>query len=127
MAFTHGSKATVTVATKDLTQYIDSAELVLDVDTAQGKTFGQTWTVTKVGHVSGKFEISGMFDAAIDGPSDTLVPLVGAAPVAVQYKPDGAETRTFNAAVASYSESSPVGGLVAWKASLVIDGVVTAV
>lgn len=125
MAFVHGSKATVTVATKDLTQYIDSAEMSLDVDTAQGKTFGQAWAVTKVGAASGKFDIGGFFDASIDGPSDVLVPLVGAAPVAVVYKPDGAEQRSFNAAVASYSESSPVGGLVAWKASLVIDGAVT--
>jgi hypothetical protein len=130
MAFRHGKKAEVTVNSVDLTVFSDKADLNLDVDMADTSTFGSDWKTGKPGQAGGKLELSGKYDpTATTGPNDTLSALVGADAVPVIYEPGGSEIgqsrRTFDAFVTSFGESSPVGGVVLWKATLTIDGEVT--
>lgn len=131
MAFRHGKSAVVTVNAVDLSTFCDNLDLSVDVDTADTTTFGSTWKSALVGLPGGKLEISGDYDpTATTGPASAIFACItGAVPVAVVHKPGGTlsgqRTNSFNAIVTNYSESSPVGGIVKFKASLLATGAVT--
>jgi hypothetical protein len=126
MAFRHGKNAALTFATKDLSAFIDSMDLSFDMDTADTTFYGATWKSAIAGVPSGKMDLSGGYDpTAVSGPGAVLYPLflAGTASTALVY-PGGTTsgqilyTITSGAIVTNYTESSPVGGIVAWKASV---------
>lgn len=55
--------------------------------------------------------------------------ITGGVPVTIVYRPGGTATgqvqRSFSALITGYSESSPVGGIVTWKAGFLATGAVT--
>lgn len=130
MAFRHGKFAEISVNSVDLSAFCDSAELSIDVDTAETSTFGDTYKSHLAGLAGATIELSGNYDpTAVSGPSAVLMALIGAAAFPVEYHPGGntagQREHTFNAILTSYSESSPVGDKVTFSASLLVDGAVT--
>jgi hypothetical protein len=132
VAAVHGNKSEVTIDGSDISEYLDSADLSIEQETVEYSGLGQGPKAKRqtVGNYGAKFELAGRYDAAAEGPSAALIAMIGSTtPAAIEYYPagsaTGAEKRAFNALLASYSESSPVGGIVAFKASLVVDGAIT--
>lgn len=126
MAFRHGKNAEFTLATKALGAFITSLDTSFDTDQADTTTFGATWKTSIAGVPGGSIEVSGNYDpTATTGPGAVLFPfLVSGAPQTALVYPGGTAsgqalyTITTGAIVKSYSESSPVGGVVTWSASL---------
>lgn len=129
MAFHHGRAAEITVATTALSSFCDTADLSIDIDTADTTTFGATWKTAIAGTAGGTLELAGNFDpTTTTGPASKLTGLIGAAPFAVVYEPAGAaanQHRQFNAILTNYEESASVSDKVTFSATLLITGAVT--
>jgi predicted secreted protein len=130
MAFRHGRLAEITVNTKALSTFCESADLSIDVDTADTSTFTSTWKTALAGLAGGKVDLKGFYDpTATTGPAAVLTALIGTAPFAVLVYPggntSGQVSRGFNAILTSYSEGSPVGDKVTFSASLLVTGAIT--
>jgi len=131
MPFRHGKTAEITVNAVALSAFCDSADFTVDVDTADTTTFGSAWKSALAGIPGAKLELAGKYDGtASTGPAAALMACItGGVAVAVVHKPGGTltgqRTNSFNALVTSYAESSPVGGIISFKASLLTTGTVT--
>lgn len=132
MAFRHGRFAEITVNTKALSLFCDSADLNMDVDTADVTTFTKSWKVAIPGLIGANLQLAGNYDpTATTGPQAVLFPLLGAAAFAVVVEPGGNLTgqvrRSFNALLTSYKESDKVGDKVTFSATLLVTDAITAV
>ena len=130
MAFRHGRFAEISVNAAALSAFCDSADLAIDIDTADTTTFLKTWKTAIAGLAGGKLDLKGNYDPTVTtGPAAVFTALIGADPFAVVVEPGGNLTgqarRSFNALLTAYTEGSPVGGKVTFGASLLVDGVVT--
>lgn len=130
MAFRQGRFAEITVNTKALSTFCDTADLSIDVDTSDTSTFTATWKTALAGLAGGNLSLSGAYDpTATTGPAAVLTALIGAAPFAVVVEPGGNTSgqarRSFNAVLTNYTEGSSVGDKVTFSASLLVTGVVT--
>lgn len=129
MAFKHGKAAEITVNSVALSAFCDTADLSIDIDTADTTTFGATWKTALAGLAGGTLEIAGSFDpTTTTGPASALTSLIGDDPFAVVYEPAGAaanQSRTFNAILTSYKESAKVSDKVTFSAGLLVTGAVT--
>ena len=130
MAFRHGRLAEVTVDGTALSLFCDSADFSVDIDTADTTTFTKSWKTAIAGLAGGSLELSGNYDpTATTGPAAVLTGLIGAAPFPVVVYPGGNTTgqgsRSFNAILSSYKESSPVGDKVTFSATLMATDTVT--
>lgn len=131
MAFRHGRNAVVTVNAVDLSTFCDNLDFSIDVDTAGTDTFGSAWKTSLAGMSGAKLDLTGDYDpTATTGPASAIFACIsGGISVAVVHKPGGTltgqRTNSFNAIVTSYGESSPVGGIVKFKAGLLVTGAVT--
>lgn len=131
MVFRHGKNAYVSVNGVDLSTYSDSADIDFDIDTGDTTTFQSTWKSALGGIPGAKAAITGKYDpTAAVGPQAVLMGVItGGVPVTVVYRPGGTGTgqvqRSFSALITGYSESSPVGGIVTWKAGFLTTGAVT--
>lgn len=133
MPFRHGKTAEITVNGTSITTFGVQADFSIDVDTGDTTTFGSAWKSALAGVPGAKLDITGDYDGtAATGPAAVfLACITGGVPVAVVHKPGGTltgqRTNSFNAIVTNYTESSPVGGIVSFKASLLVTGAVTSV
>lgn len=133
MPFRHGKTADITVNAVDLSTFCDSADFAVDVDTGDTTTFQSAWKSALAGIPGAKLDLVGKYDGtASTGPAAVLMACItGGVPVAVIHEPGGTASgqrrNSFNALVTSYSESSPVGGIVSFKASLLVTGTVTTI
>jgi hypothetical protein len=126
MAFRHGKNAALTLNTKDLSAFLTSMDLSFDLDAADTTTFGGTWKTSLAGIPGGTIDIAGNYDpTATTGPGAVLWPaLTGGVPVTGLVYPGGTATGqalwtiTSGCLVTSYKESSPVGGIVSFTASI---------
>lgn len=129
MAFKHGKAAEITVNSVALSTFCDTADLNIDIDTADTTTFGASWKTALAGLAGGSLELKGNFDpTTTTGPASALTSLIGDDPFPVVYEPGGAasnQSRTFNAILTNYKESSPVGDKVTFSATLLVTGAVT--
>ena len=130
MAFRHGRMAEITVNTKALSLFCDTADLDINVDTSDVTTFTKTWKVAIPGLIGASLALSGNYDpTATTGPQAVLFPLLGAAAFAVVVEPGGNLTgqvrRSFNALLTSYKESSTVGDKVTFSATLLVTDAIT--
>ena len=129
MAFVHGRAAEITVNGVALSTFADTADLSIDIDTADTTTFGATWKTAIAGLAGGTLELSGNFDpTTTTGPASALTGLIGDPPFAVIYEPGGAavnQHRTFNAILTNYTESASVSDKVTFSASLLVTGAIT--
>jgi hypothetical protein len=123
MPFVHGSKAAVWLDAIDLTTYLTAAEFSADVDTADSTTFGANWKTALVGTIGAKFGAQGYYDPAnVQKFSPAMLSTAGSL---ITYGPGGlamsAPARLIEVASTSWSESSPVGGVVAIKWDVIAD------
>ena len=131
--FRHGSKASITVNSVDLSTFSTSVDLSVVQDTGETTTFGSSWKSYIAGVMGGTLRISGYYDGTVTtGPvSALLLAQATATPVAVVYKPGGTltgqRTDSFNALITNVSESSPVGGVITFSADLLPSGTITSV
>lgn len=128
MAGRHGKNAALSVNGTALTSFCDSVDMSFEVDTADADVFGASWKSSVAGLTGGKVEIGGKYDpTASTGPAAVLFACItGGVPVTALYYPGGNVsgqalwTITSGLLVTGYSESSPVGGVVTFKASALI-------
>lgn len=131
MAFRHGKTAEITVNSVALSTFCTQADFAVDVDTGETTTFGSAWKSFLAGVPGAKLDLVGDYDGTNStGPASALMACItGGVPVAVVHKPGGTltgqRTNSFNALVTSYAESSPVGGIITFKAALLSSGTVT--
>ena len=133
MAFRHGSKAVITVNAVDISAFCTSLDLSIDQDTGETTTFGSSWKSFIAGTMGGKLSIQGDYDGTVTtGPASAiLLAQATAVLIAVVHKPGGTlagqRTNSFNALITSYGETSPVGGVITFKADLLPTGTITSV
>lgn len=133
MAFRHGSKAAITVNAVVLSTFCTSLDMEISQDTGETTTFGATWKTHIAGVMGGKLSIVGDYDPTVTtGPASAiLIAQATAAPVAVVHEPGGTlsgqRRNSFNALITSYSESSPVGGIITFKADLLATSTITSI
>lgn len=128
MAFRHGKATTFTLNGQALTAFCESIDFNIDVDTADTAAFGATFKSAIAGLPGGKLSCSGLYDpTATTGPAAVIWGCItGGVPVTGAYCPGGAAgaagdwTFTNGLLVTSYSESSPVGGMVTFKADMLV-------
>jgi hypothetical protein len=130
MAFRHGRFAEISVNSHALSTFCDNADLKVDVDTSDTTTFTKTWKTNVVGAAGGSVELAGDYDPTDStGPIIVLTDLIGADPFPVILYPGGNTSgqisHTFDAILTSFSESSPAGGKVTFKATLLVDDDIT--
>ena len=126
MAFKHGKATSVYLGAVDLSAYLNSADLSVDVDTGDSTTFHASWKSAIPGIPGAAVDLGGLYD-----PDEASLPtlLQSLVPGNLTYCPAGDsaignEARLVSAIDTSYKESSPVGGLVAVSASLQATGTV---
>lgn len=116
MAFVHGRNTSVWWNSLDLTGYLDNADLSVDVDTADATTFGKGWKEFLPGQASATVGFTGKYDTTA---AESLEPQLGSDSGVLTYCPGGSATvgdraRLVSATATTYSESSPVGDIVAF-------------
>lgn len=126
MAFRHGKFAEISVNGADLSAFCDSADLNIDVDTADASTFGIQWKRNLEGLAGGSIDGGGDYDPTdTTGPAIVLLGCIGAGPVPVILYPggnvSGQISHTFDAILTSYKESAKVGDKVTFTFSLIAD------
>jgi hypothetical protein len=132
MAFKQGRFSEITVSGVNLSTYCDTIDLSRDTEMLETTTFTKTSKTWLTGLQDAKVDIKGKYDPTVTtGPQAVLNNLVGASnSVWVKYFPGGnaagQRINEFYAFVTNYSESSNVGDVVAFSASLQIDGPVFA-
>ena len=133
MPFRHGKNAEITVNAVALSTFCDSADFAADVDTGDTTTFLSTWKSALSGVPGAKLDLVGKYDGtASTGPAAVFMACIaGGVPVAIVHKPGGTltgqRTNSFNGLITNYTESSPVGGIVSFKAAILATGAVTTV
>jgi hypothetical protein len=132
MAFKHGRLAEVTIATKALSAYCDSADLSIKVATANTSTFLVSWDTAISGVAGGQLVLSGDYDPTVTtGPQSVLIAQIalnqaGTVTACIFY-PAGnnagqGTSHTFNALITDYQESPKVGDAVKFTATLLMTG-----
>lgn len=135
MAFKHGRLAEVTVATKALSLFCDTADLDIAIDTQEVSVFTNSYKAYLAGLAGGTLTLSGSYDPTVTtGPASVLfaqIALNQAGTVtAVIFYPAGnnagqGTSHTFNALLSNYKESSKTSAQVAFSCSLLVTGVDT--
>lgn len=119
MSFKHGKNTTVLLGGVNLSPWLNAADFAVDIDTADTTCFGATWKSAVVGTEAAKVDVAGLHDVDQSNLSALFLSLV---PGVLTVAPGGGAAigdaaRLVSAHDVSYAESSPVGGMVAVKAS----------
>ena len=132
MAFKHGRLAEVTVATKALSTFSDTADISIKVALAGTTTFTATWDTFISGVAGASLTLGGAYDPTITtGPASVLLAQIAlnqaGTVTAVIFYPAGnnagqGTSHTFNALLSDYQESSKVGDKVGWSCTLTATG-----
>ena len=125
----------MTVATKALSLFCDTADIDINIDTAETTVFTNTYKTYLAGLAGATLTLSGSWDPTVTtGPASVLfaqIALNQAGTVtAVIFYPAGnnagqGTSHTFNALLSNYKESSKVSDRVAFSCSLLVTGVDT--
>jgi hypothetical protein len=117
MSFKHGRHGAAIFAGVDITSYLTSGDLSVEVDEAETTTWGNSWKRYIPGLASCTYSFEGYFDAGIsptftsqvgDDPAGVL--LVGPGGLAA-----GAPCRIVEVIETKYAETAPVGGVVGFS------------
>lgn len=128
MAFRHGKNAGLSLNSVTLSTFLDNVDFSTDLDIADTTTYGATWKSGLPGIPGGTLQISGKYDpTASTGPGAVLFPLVTAGTAVTGLFYPGGNTSgqslytiTSGCIVTSYSESSPVSGIVSFQANIMV-------
>lgn len=131
MAFKHGRLAEITVNTKALSTFCDTADINFKVDTADTTTFLAAWKTYIAGLVGATVSLGGDYDPTVTtGPASVFIALLGVAPFPVLFYPAGniaaqGTSHSFNALLTDYKEASKTTDRVVFAATLLVTGVDT--
>ena len=135
MAFKAGRLSEVTVATKALSLFVESADIDIKVAQSSTTTFTATWDTFISGVAGASLSLSGYYDPTVtSGPASVLLAQIAlnqaGTATAVVFYPAGnnagqGTSHTFNALLSDYKESSKIAGAVAWSCTLTATGVDT--
>lgn len=124
MAFKHGKDTEVWLHDIDLTSFLNSLDLKADTDTAETSTFGNDWKKFIPGQSGAVVDFAGLYDPDQTSVNDTLTASAGSllthGPAGMVAEGDAARLMTILAT--AYGESAAVGGVVAFKWSVLADG-----
>jgi hypothetical protein len=122
----HGKATTVLLGSVNLSPYLDSADLGSDMDVADTTSFGSGWKTAIAGPASSKLDFSGFYD-----PTQTSVRtlFLSGVPGVLTFAPGsgaaiGDDSYLLSALDVASNISSPVGGVVAIKGSVLANDVV---
>lgn len=120
MPFKHGKSTAVWLGGKDLSPFLNAADFSVDVDTADTSTFGSSWKSAIAGLAAAKADFAGLYDPTMTDLQSLLTLDAGVAATVLTYCPAGAlaigdRARLMDVIETAYSESSPVGGVIATK------------
>lgn len=127
-SFEHGRNTAVFLDGLNLSPYLTATDFSIDLDTADTTTYGSTWKSSIAGTIGAKVDFGGYYDPA----QTAFESLAGVDPAAVlTYCPGdntaiGDKARMLSVQETSWMQSSPVGGVVAVKLSVLGSGVVAA-
>ncbi len=135
MAFKHGRLAEVTVATKALSLYCDTADLTMKVDTADVSVFTNSYKQYIAGLAGVTLTLAGDYDPTVTtGPASVFIAQIalnqaGTVTACVFY-PAGnnagqGTSHTFNAIMTDYKEASKTNTAVRFDVTLLVTGVDT--
>ena len=125
-SFEHGRNTAVFLDGLNLSPYLTATDFSIDLDTADTTTYGSTWKSSIAGTIGAKVDFGGYYDPA----QTAFESLAGVDPAAVlTYCPGdntaiGDKARMLSVQETSWMQSSPVGGVVAVKLSVLGSGVV---
>jgi hypothetical protein len=132
MAFTHGKDSVFKVDNSsgtltDISSYVNNVDFPETVDIAETTTLGSGSKSYIVGLKDATLSISGLWDSTLDG---VLGGIIGqSATVSFEYGPEGSTAGdvkyTGEAILTGYTQTSPVGDVVAFSADLQVSGDVT--
>lgn len=132
MAFKHGRLLEITVASKALSTYCDTADINIKVDTADVTAGTAAYHAYIAGLAGGTQTLSGSYDPTVtNGPASVLIAQIAlnqaGTVTAVVFYPAGnnagqGTSHTFNAIMTDYKESSAVTKRVDFSATLLITG-----
>ncbi len=122
----HGKNAGVLIDALDISGYLNSVDLSVDVDTADANVFQLAWKNEVPGQIGGKLDTVGFYDPLLSKFSPSML---GAAGSLITFGPAGLTTsgqmaRLFPVVSKTYAEGSKVGGLVGIKFSAMADGAI---
>jgi hypothetical protein len=129
MGYQHGRATIVTVATKDLSAWMDTSQLDREADVHQTTSYGDDDHTNQGGIRKATFTCGGTYDNTIaTSPRGALVAEVGAT-LAIVRKPEGTGTgkpnEAFSAVLSKYTETNPVADMVKWQADFTVTGPIT--
>lgn len=113
MAFKHGKGTEVLLDEKDVSVWLNKADMSVDVEAADATTFKKNWHVFWPGLADGKFESGGFYDPLFEDVRQTLQVTPDSI---VSWAPGGATAfgdpvRMMAGVTPNYKESAPVGGM----------------
>lgn len=121
MPFVHGRLTEVLLDEKDISSYLNKMDLNVDVEPGDTTTFKKAWKTYEPGLASAGMEAGGLFDHLFTDVRDALQVTPDSI---ISYAPGGAlaigdQVRQLAGVTATYKESAPVGGMVAfaWNAT----------
>lgn len=123
MPFVHGSKTRVMLDGIDLSPFLTAADLTLDVDAADTTTFRAAWKSAIAGTIASRGDFSGLYDPTQLTVRDLIGDDVSLTGGVLSVSPDGADVigqpaRLLLIISSSYIESSPVGGVIGMRWSV---------
>jgi hypothetical protein len=132
VAFKHGRLAEVTVATKALSTFCDTADFNIKVDTSDTTTFTAAWKTAIAGLAGATLTLAGDYDPTVTtGPASVLTAQIalnqaGTVTAVILY-PAGnnsgqGTSHTFNALLTDYREGSKTTEKVVFSATLLVTG-----
>src|SRR3990167_376315 len=129
MAFVHGKSTAVYLDAINLSAFLNAADFSVDVDTADTTTFSSSWKTALVGSQAAKAEFGGLYDPTDTTLVDTIGDEYALTGGVLTVAPAGAAAigdrcRLMSIASTTYTESSPVGGVVMVKWSVLASAAV---
>jgi hypothetical protein len=120
MPFAHGKSTQVLLGGLDLSSYLQAASTSVEVDTADTTTFASTWKSAISGTAGLKADLQGLYDPTLVAVRN----LIDSGGGVLSVIPNGAGAigspiRLVPVASTSYAESSPVGGVIGFKWSVI--------
>lgn len=123
MSFVHGSTATFTLNSVDISGYTDSVNFSRSLDTAEVTALGDTDKAYIGGLKGATISLTGSWDATLDSTVNTAM---STSSVTWAYSPDaGTTTYSGSCFVSSYSPASSVSDSDKWSLSLTVTGSVS--
>lgn len=119
----HGKNTQVFLNDIDISELFKSADFSVDVDTAETTTFTKDWKTHIAGVASGSWDFDGLYDPTVTDVRDTLSAPGGS--IIVVYPEGFAVGKPYRSATVkstAYSESSPVGDVVAFSWTVITNG-----